>query len=108
MDFGGSILKEGLQYLVAGGAATFAAWILAQIPAYVKLGHVRKLLVAYAAAVLVGEVAYFGMMGLLYIPPPVGYVAWIETVVGVGFLSSGLNQFVYQTIRQARKDRDGQ
>lgn len=98
------ILKALLQYIVTGGASIFASYILERVKRFHDLNHEIKLYTSYAVTGLIGLAAYFAMTGLLYTPVPVGYVAWVETIVAVVFTAIGIGQIYHRVPQLQKKD----
>jgi len=111
MDLDRTILYKALQYLVAGGASGLASFVMEKWermkrwPHFEKMSSEVKMYVGYLLTGLVGVAAYFAMMGLLYVPVPMGYVEWIETLVAVAFTSAGVSQLYHRakSFRQRAK-----
>ena len=102
MDVDRTIMYKALQYLVTGGASGLASYAMqkweatGRWPHFDKMASEGKMYVGYLLTGLVGVAAYFAMMGLLYVPVPVGYVEWIETLVAVSFTAAGVSQLYHR------------
>ena len=105
MEVDRTLLKLFLQYAATEGASLGASWLLERVKIFQKLSSEVKLYVSYAVTGLIGLAAFFAMMGLLYIEPPVGYVAWIETLFGVALFAIFGPQIAHRLSSLRRKDR---
>ena len=107
MDIDRTILYKALQYLAIGGASGLASLAMQKWestkrwPHFEKMSSEGKMYVGYLLTGFIGVAAYFGMMGLLYVPIPIGYIKWIETLVSVAFTSAGVTQ-IYHRIQSFR------
>jgi len=107
MDVDRTILYKVLQYFATGGASGLASLAMqkweetGKWPHFERMSSTLKLVLGYLLTGLVGVAAYFAMMGLLYVPMPVGYVDWIETLVAVAFTSAGVTQ-IYHRLQSFR------
>lgn len=100
-----SIFRTLLQGLVLGGAGALSSWLLEKWPAFQKLKSEYKLYGSYIVTGLIGIAAYFGMLAMQYVAVPVGYVAWIETLVAVAFTAAGVGQVTHRVPSLRKKDR---
>ena len=107
MDVDRTILYKALQYLAVGVASGLASLAMQKWestkrwPHFEKMSSEGKLVLGYLLTGLIGVAAYFGMMGLLYVPVPIGYVEWIEVMVAVAFTSAGVTQ-IYHRLQSFR------
>ena len=107
MDVDRTILYKIFQYFAAGGASGLASLAMqkweatGKWPHFEKMSSEGKMVLGYLLTGLIGVAAYFGMMGLLYVSVPIGYVEWIETLVAVAFTSAGVTQ-IYHRIQSFR------
>ena len=102
MDLDRTILYKALQYLATGGASGLASYAMQKWeekdrwPHFKSMASEVKMYVGYLMTGLVGVATYFAMMGLLYVPVPVGYVEWIETLIAVSFTAAGVSQLYHR------------
>ena len=105
MNVDRSLLQAALAWLATEGASLFSSWVLEKINAFQKLASEYKLYVSYVVTGLVGVLAYLAMMGMQYVPVPVGYIVWIETLFGVMAVAILGPQIVHRVSRLREKDR---
>ena len=105
MEVDTAFLKLALTWLATEGASTASSYILEKVKKFQSLGATAKFLVGYLVTGLIGEAAFFAMMGMQYVPVPIGYIKWIETVVGVAAVAIGLPQIIHRLPSLIRKDR---
>ena len=105
MNVDRSLLQAALAWLATEGASLFSSWGLERIKAFQKLSSEYKLYVSYAVTGLVGVLAYLAMMGMQYVPVPVGYIVWIETLFAVAAVAILGPQIVHRVSRLREKDR---
>jgi hypothetical protein len=105
MDVDHSILQTVLSWVATEGAPVLASYGLEYVKPFQKLSATMKLIVSYLITGAIGVGAYMGMMGLLYVPVPVGYISWIETIFAVAFTAIGLPQLLHRIPSLRKQDR---
>lgn len=103
MDLDMDIVRLFLQACVMGGGGVLVSYLLGKWKWYNGLGSEAKLWLSYVFTGVLGIVAYFGLIGMQYVEPPVGYVKWIESLVAVGMTSSGAGQIFYKVMKIRRE-----
>lgn len=94
-------LKDLLTFFTTYGASEAAYWLMEKVKYLAQLQPECKKYTALAIAFVVADLAWLATVGLGYVTMPVGFVSWLEMLVGVGLAGSGLSQ-VWHARRELR------
>ena len=88
-------LKEFLPWATTTGAALLTYWLIENVKGLVELPPLAKRIAAYVLSAGFGILAYLAEVGMLYVPQPEGWRAWVETLFLVGTGAFGLATMIH-------------
>lgn len=94
------VLFQFLRWVVTGGAGPVSQWICERWPWFQLQTSKVKQLLAVGVSSVVGMSAYMLAVAMLYQTAPVGWRAWLVSLVSAAAVSSG---FSYAVHRLGRK-----
>jgi len=90
-------LQEALLWLVTGGAAVLAYFLMEKVAFLARLSPIWKRPVAIAIAFVLAQASFLLQVHWGYAPLPIGEQAWAESifVVGRGAVAAMLSQLIH-------------